>query len=129
MKQSEDYATKKSSKIEKEVLKKIKILILKMTKEEYNIALQYKVFSKSEPLKFCLWLGDLQHLKKYQRLLGIKFDLLVKRAITELGFDLKISLHTGTYPIQFVVPQYKGGKKTLAQIQYEKFVKLQESTE
>lgn len=129
MKQSEDYATKKSSKIEKEVLKKIKILILKMTKEEYNIELQYKVFSKSEPLKFCLWLGDLQHLKKYQRLLGIKFDLLVKRAITELGFDLKISLHTGTYPIQFVVPPYKGGKKTLAQIQYEKFVKLQESTE
>ena len=73
MKQSEEYATKKSSKIEKEVLKKIKILILKMTKEEYNIALQYKVFSKCEPLKFCLWLGDLQHLKKYQRLLGIKF--------------------------------------------------------
>ena len=129
MKQSEDSATKKSSKIEKEVLKKIKILILKMTKEEYNITLQYKVFSKSEPLKFCLWLAALQHLKKYQRLLGIKFDLLVKRAITELGFDLKISLHTGTYPIQFVVPPYKGGKKTLAQIQYEKFVKLQESTE
>ena len=47
MKQSEDYATKKSSKIEKEVLKKIKILILKMTKEEYNIALQYKVLSMS----------------------------------------------------------------------------------